>query len=171
MNNAPPFTSAGQEIEVSFCLNGEYLTMSLAANTILADLLRNRLGLKGLNVSCASGVCGSCTVLVDNEPVSTCSMFAYSLQGKEIITIEGLGRNGEFSAVQQAFMNHSAFQCGYCTPGMILLATALLAANPNPSRDEIRSWMSANICRCTGYEMIFEAVELAAAATAGGGDG
>ncbi len=152
---------AGQEIGISFTLNGEAMTVSAPAEPVMAELLRNRLGLTGLNISCASGVCGSCTVLVDGEPVSACSQFAYRLDGKEVVTIEGLSRSGNLSKVQQTFMSHSAFQCGYCTPGMILLATALLDHNPTPTRPQIQSWMSANICRCTGYQMIIEAVEQA----------
>ena len=152
---------AGQEINISFTLNGEALSASVPAELVLAEYLRERLGLKGLKISCASGVCGSCTVLADGEPVTACSQFAYSLDGKDVLTIEGLSRSDTLSKVQQAFMDHSAFQCGYCTPGMILLATALLAKNPHPTGSDIQSWMSANICRCTGYKMIIEAVEQA----------
>ncbi len=153
---------AGDEIDITLTLNGETRTLSVPAHQVLADLLRDQLGLRGGNVSCASGVCGSCTVLADGEPVAACAQFAYQLDGKTLTTVEGLGENGQLSAVQKAFSEHSAFQCGYCTPGMILLATALLARNPSPTREEIRTWMSANICRCTGYEMIIEAVEMAA---------
>ena len=152
---------AGQEINISFTLNGEAISASVPAELVLAEYLRERLGLTGLKISCASGVCGSCTVLADGEPVTACSQFAYSLDGKDVLTIEGLSRSDTLSKVQQAFMDHSAFQCGYCTPGMILLATALLEKNPNPTGSEIQSWMSANICRCTGYKMIIEAVEQA----------
>ena len=152
---------AGQEINISFTLNGEAISASVPAELVLAEYLRERLGLTGLKISCASGVCGSCTVLADGEPVTACSQFAYSLDGKDVLTIEGLSRSDTLSKVQQAFMDHSAFQCGYCTPGMILLATALLEKNPNPTGREIQSWMSANICRCTGYKMIIEAVEQA----------
>ena len=154
--------AAGQEIAISFTLNGEAISASVPAQLVLSEFLRDRLGLTGLKLSCASGVCGSCTVLVDGAPVSTCSQFSYSIDNKDIVTIEGLSLSGNLSVVQQAFMDHSAFQCGYCTPGMIMLATALLDQNPNPSRAEIQSWMSANICRCTGYQMIIEAVEQAA---------
>ncbi len=160
--SAPTILPAGEAIDITMTLNGETKTLSVPAHQVLADLLRDQLGLKGGNVSCASGVCGSCTVLADGEPVAACAQFAYQMDGKVLTTVEGLGENGQLSAVQRAFFELSAFQCGYCTPGMILLATALLEKNPSPTRDEIRTWMSANICRCTGYEMIIEAVELAA---------
>lgn len=170
MSNAPTIRPAGDEIDISFTLNGETIDVSVTAHHVLADLLRDHFRLTGLNISCASGVCGSCTVLVDGAPVSACAQFAYSIHGKDVVTIEGLDRDGKLSPVQAAFSEHSAFQCGYCTPGMILLATALLAENPHPSREEIRAWMNANICRCTGYEMIIEAVEQAAAGEVGADD-
>jgi len=149
---------AGSPIDVSFTLNGAAVTASITAETPLSSLLRDSHGLTGVKIACASCVCGSCTALIDGKPVTTCSTFAYQADGKDVTTVEGLAVNGEPSAVQQAFMNKSAFQCGYCTPGMVLLATALLAENPKPTRDEVITWMSANICRCTGYTLIVEAV-------------
>ena len=149
---------AGTPIDISFTLNGKPVSAAVMAETTLSSLLRDSHGLNGVKIACASAVCGSCTALIDGKSVTTCSAFAYQADGREIVTVEGLAKDGDPSVVQQAFINKSAFQCGYCTPGMILLATALLAENPKPTRDEVIAWMSANICRCTGYTLIVEAV-------------
>ena len=158
MKSHPQIIPGGQGIEVKFNLNGEPVTTVVEAQQILAALLRKRFCLTGTKISCASGVCGSCTALLNGMPVTTCSLFAHTVDGCNVITIEGLKEDGAGSSVQNAFISKSAFQCGYCTPGMILLATALLHRNPHPTRREIIDWMSANICRCGGYNLIVDAV-------------
>ena len=158
MNTFSRIIPAGQSIEIKFNLNGETITTFVQAHQVLAELLRNQFRLTGVKMACASGVCGSCTALVDGKPVATCSLFAYFVDGCNVLTVEGLESNGDPNSVQKAFMSKSAFQCGYCTPGMILLATALLNENPRPTRKEVINWMSANICRCTGYKLIVDAV-------------
>ena len=150
-------------VHVSFCLNDEETSFEVRSEEMLIDVLRERAGLTGTKLSCDLGACGACTVLLDGKPAASCSTFAWQAAESDIRTIEGLaGANGELDPVQAAFVDHSSFQCGYCTPGMIMLARALLDENPSPMRDDIRQWMGANICRCTGYEMIIEAVEDAA---------
>jgi carbon-monoxide dehydrogenase small subunit len=124
--------------------------------------VRDDLGLKGTKRSCDSQVCGACTVLVDGLPVSSCCTLAYEATGKQLTTIEGLARNGSLDPVQEAFIAESAIQCGFCTPGMILAVKALLEENPAPTRDEIEQNLSSNLCRCTGYWNIIDAVERAA---------
>jgi aerobic-type carbon monoxide dehydrogenase small subunit (CoxS/CutS family) len=130
--------------------------------TLLLDAIRD-LGLTGAKPSCEMEVCGTCTVLLDGLPVSACTTLAAEVEGRSVTTVEGLARDGRLSEVQQAFLEHSAFQCGYCTPGMILAAESLLAENPAPSPADVRRWLDGNICRCTGYRSIQEAVLLAAA--------
>ena len=150
-------------VHVSFCLNDEETSFEVRSEEMLIDVLRERAGLTGTKLSCDLGACGACTVLLDGKPAASCSTFAWQAAESDVRTIEGLaGANGELDPVQAAFVDHSSFQCGYCTPGMIMLARALLDENPSPMRDDIRQWMGANICRCTGYEMIIEAVEDAA---------
>ena len=148
---------------IAFTLNGAARADDVPANLMLADFLRERCGLTGARIGCARGVCGACTVLMDGVPRAACSVFAFQIGGREITTIEGLGGGGALDPVQQAFVANAAFQCGYCTPGMILLTKALLARNPSPSRAEIIEWLSSNVCRCTGYAQIIAAVEDAAA--------
>jgi carbon-monoxide dehydrogenase small subunit len=134
------------------------------SHLVLADFLREQLGLFGCRVACDQAVCGSCTVLVDGVPTTACSTFAFEIDGKEVITIEGLTRDGKLDPIQEAFLAGDAFQCGFCTPGMILATKALLACDPAPSAATIRDWLASNVCRCTGYQMIVEAVQNAAAA-------
>jgi aerobic carbon-monoxide dehydrogenase small subunit len=153
-------------------VNGTAHVLDVPTSLVLADLLREELGLTGTKVACDQAVCGACTVLVDGRPVAACSTFAFQVDGRAVLTIEGLRRaDGTPSPVQQAFAERSAFQCGYCTSGMILLATALLAARPLPDRATVVGWLGANVCRCTGYQMIVEAVEDAALRMAGAGAG
>ena len=148
---------------LTFRLNGSETSFHVRPEEMLIDVLRERAGLTGTKLSCDLGACGACTVLMDGKPSASCVTFAWQAVDRDIRTIEGLSRgDGDFDPVQAAFIEHSSFQCGYCTPGMIMLARALLDENPNPDRDEVRQWMSANICRCTGYEMIIEAVQDAA---------
>ena len=150
-------------VNVTFQLNGSETSFHVRSEEMLIDVLRERAGLTGTKLSCDLGACGACTVLVDGKPSAACVTFAWQVADRDIRTIEGLSSgDGDLDPVQAAFIEHSSFQCGYCTPGMIMLARALLDENPNPERDEVRQWMSANICRCTGYEMIIEAVQDAA---------
>ncbi|MGH7003612.1 MAG: (2Fe-2S)-binding protein [Alphaproteobacteria bacterium] len=151
-----------ETIALRFRLNGAERAVSVAANRNLADLLRDEFGLTGTKIGCDQGVCGACTVLVDGAPVASCATFAWQADGRTLLTIEGLSVNGKLDPVQEAFKANSAFQCGYCTPGMILLGKALLDRHPDPDRATIKDWMQSNICRCTGYQMIVEAIENAA---------
>jgi aerobic-type carbon monoxide dehydrogenase small subunit (CoxS/CutS family) len=144
--------------ELSFRLNGKAVAVAVAANELLIDVLRNRLGLKGTKRSCDVEVCGACTVLADGLPVSSCTTLAVDVEGKSVLTIEGVAAGGELSRVQQAFVDHGALQCGFCTPGMVLATTALFELNPSPSESDIRHFLRGNICRCTGYIKILEAV-------------
>ncbi len=129
----------------------------------LARALREELGLTGTKVSCETGNCGSCTVLIDGKAVKSCLYLAIKARGKDILTIEGLaGKDGKLHPLQEAFIEHFAIQCGYCTPGMIMTARALLDENPSPTEDEVRKGLSGNLCRCTGYNSIVEAIMAAA---------
>jgi carbon-monoxide dehydrogenase small subunit len=153
-------------------VNGTAHAVDVPPSLLLVDLLREELGLTGTKVACDQAVCGACTVLVDGRPVAACSTFAFQVDGRAVLTIEGLrAPDGALSPVQRAFAERSAFQCGYCTSGMILLATALLAAHPHPDRATVVGWLGANVCRCTGYQMIVEAVEEAARRIAAAGAG
>lgn len=136
----------------------EHVIIVEDGNTLL-EVLRSKLYLTGTKEGCGTGECGSCTVLLDGHPVLACLMLAIDAQGKKITTIEGLATNGKLSPLQQAFIDCGAVQCGFCTPGMVLSATALLASNPNPSRQDIQKALEGNICRCTGYNKIIEAIE------------
>ena len=133
----------------------------IASSTVLADVLGDTFGLQGCKVACDQGVCGACTVLVDDDPVAACSTFAFAADGCSITTIEGLAQNGVLHAVQKSFIENSAFQCGFCTSGMILSIVALLRAHPAPDEETIRDWLGGNVCRCTGYGPIVEAVRRA----------
>ncbi len=150
-------------MKLSFTLNGRRVETECEPQETLAELLRERLNLTGTKISCEVQVCGSCTVLVDGLPVSSCTLLGYEVRGREVVTIEGLARSdGTLHPIQQAFIDEFAFQCGFCTPGMILSAKALLDENPKPSRDEIIHYMDGNICRCTGYVSIVAAIQRAA---------
>jgi len=148
-------------VEIALTINGTPRRLTVAPNLVLADLLREALGLTGCKIGCDQAVCGACTVLVDGLPTTACTTFAFELDGKSLVTIEGLGDGGTHP-VQRAFLDHTAFQCGFCTPGMILSVVALLARHPDPDEATIRQWLSANVCRCTGYQMIIDAVRAAA---------
>jgi aerobic carbon-monoxide dehydrogenase small subunit len=155
-------------LNLSFKLNGKAVDVECEAQETLAEVLRLQLNLPGTKVSCEVQVCGACTVLVDGQPVSSCTLLAYEVRGKTVTTIEGLEKpDGTLHPLQQAFIDDFAFQCGFCTPGMILAAKALLDENPKPTRDEIIHHMDGNICRCTGYVPIIKAIERAADAMAG----
>ncbi|MBU4565950.1 MAG: (2Fe-2S)-binding protein [Proteobacteria bacterium] len=154
-------------MELSFKLNGRALTLNVAPDTLMVDLLREDLGLTGTKAGCREGECGACTILVDGTPMNSCLMPALKVQGREITTIEGLEKaDGSLEVLQEAFMGEGASQCGFCTPGMILTATALLKQNPDPDEGEIRQALSGVLCRCTGYRKIVQAVKAAAKARA-----
>jgi carbon-monoxide dehydrogenase small subunit len=154
--------TASESIAIALTLNGRVLQASVGPATMLVDLLRDHCGLTGTKIGCDQATCGACTVLLNGVPIAACATFAWQADGAAVTTIEGLAANGALDPVQDAFKAKSAFQCGYCTPGMILAAKALLTQNASPDRAAIRDWMSANVCRCTGYQMIVEAVEDAA---------
>lgn len=153
----------GTSHHIDVAVNGRSYRREVAARTSLADFLREDLGLTGTHLGCEHGVCGACTVLLDGDPVRSCIILAAQADGHELTTIEGVrGDDGTLSAVQQAFCDTHALQCGFCTPGMVLAAEALLAADPRPCRAAIDDAIGGNICRCTGYTQIREAIELAA---------
>jgi carbon-monoxide dehydrogenase small subunit len=154
-------------VSLHLTVNDRPVAADVEPRTILLDFLRDRLGLTGAKRSCDLQVCGACTVLVDGTPVSSCCTLAYEVNGRSVETIEGLARYGKLHPIQDAFIRSAALQCGFCTPGMILATKALLAQNPHPSRDEIKAYLSGNLCRCTGYWNIIEAVEEAARAMDG----
>ena len=143
-------------------VNGESVRLSVRGNETLLELLRERLGLTGTKSGCEHGDCGACTVLMDGRPVNSCLVLAAEADGREITTIEGIAGDHELHPLQQAFVEHNAIQCGFCTPGMILTAVALLNENPAPSEAEIRHYLQGNLCRCTGYGKIVEAIQAAA---------
>ncbi len=152
-------------IALSFTLNGKAVKTAVDPSTLLVDLLREDLGLTGTKVGCREGECGACTVLIDGEAYNSCLMPALKVQGRNVMTIEGLQKSdGSLDPIQQAFMEAGAAQCGFCTPGMILNAKALLSSNPNPDEHEIRKALSGVLCRCTGYRKIVEALKNVAAA-------
>ncbi len=140
-------------------INGTSYRLEVEPHWTLLEMLRNVLKLTGAKDSCGMGECGSCTVIMDGKTIYSCLTLAVRADGKEVLTIEGLARGEELDPVQKAFIEHGAFQCGYCTPGMILSSKALLEENPNPSEEEIRRGISGNLCRCTGYNMIVEAIQ------------
>jgi carbon-monoxide dehydrogenase small subunit len=143
-------------------VNGRPVRVEVEADMLLVDLLRDRLGLTGTKVGCNEGECGACTVLMDGRPVLSCLMPALRAQDRSITTIEGLGDDDNLHPLQEAFVDYGAVQCGYCTPGFILSAKALLDVNPHPSREEIKEAIAGNLCRCTGYVKIIEAIEAVA---------
>lgn len=150
-------------------VNGVQRRLAVEPRRLLSDMLREDLGLTGTNLGCEHGSCGACTVLVDGKSARSCLMFAVQTDGKEILTVEGLAQNGEMHPLQQAFWDKQGLQCGFCTPGFLIAAYELLQSNPQPSEGEIRYALSGNICRCTGYQHIFEAVRQAADEIAGAG--
>ncbi len=150
------------EATITLRVNGQTRSVTVESRATLADTLRNKLKLTGAKVVCDRGECGGCTVLLDGEPMYACMMLAFNAVGKEIVTIEGLAKDGKLSSVQQAFIDHDAYQCGYCTPGQIIAAEGLLKKNDNPDLEEIKRGMSGNICRCAAYQHIFTAVAAAA---------
>jgi aerobic carbon-monoxide dehydrogenase small subunit len=150
--------------QIAVTVNGERQEAEVEPRQLLVYFLREQLGLTGTNVGCDTSSCGSCTVLLDGESVKSCTVLAVQADGHEVMTIEGLARNGELHPVQQAFHEQHGLQCGYCTPGMVLAAVSLLQEQPNPSEHEIRQALEGNLCRCTGYHNIVRAVQAAAGA-------
>jgi carbon-monoxide dehydrogenase small subunit len=149
-----------QEIELK--VNGELFRVKVETRRTLLEVLRETLGLTGTKEMCNKGDCGGCTVLIDGKPVLSCLTLAIEAQGKDVLTIEGLAKGYELHPIQQAFVDHGAIQCGYCSPGFIMSAKALLDRNPHPTEDEIKEGISNNICRCTGYVQLVEAIQAAA---------
>ena len=147
---------------IQLTINGQQVEAAVDANRTLLQLLREDLGLTGTKHGCGLGDCGACTVILDGQPVNSCLVLATQANGREVLTIEGLAENGKLHPIQQAFVDKGAIQCGFCTPGMILSAKALLDANPKPTEQEIRMAISGNLCRCTGYQKIVEAIGEAA---------
>jgi aerobic-type carbon monoxide dehydrogenase small subunit (CoxS/CutS family) len=139
-------------------VNGERIEYDVPARRLLVHFLRDDLGLTGTHVGCDTGNCGACTIHLDGEPVKSCMLLAVQADGSSMTTVEGLAQNGELTVLQQKFNEHHALQCGYCTPGMLMSATALLERNSHPSEEEVRTALQGNICRCTGYVNIVEAV-------------
>ena len=151
-------------MRIELTINGEMRLATVDAETRLIDLLRDGFALTSVKEGCGVGECGACTVLLNGEPVCSCLVPAVQARGGDVVTLEGLEKDGQLDRLQRAFLDHDATQCGFCTPGMILTAKALLDRNPKPSRDEIKKALAGNICRCTGFIPIIDAVEAAARA-------
>ena len=149
-------------MQITLTLNGEQVTAEAEPRTLLVHFLRDHLNLTGTHWGCDTTNCGACVVLVDGEPVKSCTMLAAMAEGHEVLTVEGLAKGGELDPVQQGFIEEHGLQCGFCTPGMMLTARALLDRNPNPSPDEIKDAISGQICRCTGYANIVKSIRWAA---------
>jgi carbon-monoxide dehydrogenase small subunit len=145
--------------EVSMTVNGKAVTRSVKGNTLMTDLLRDELRLTGTHVGCDTSQCGACVIHVNGAAVKACTMFALEAEGAEVTTIEGMANaDGSLSVIQQAFQDHHGLQCGFCTPGMVMSAAALLKENPKPTEAEVRDYLEGNICRCTGYHNIVKAI-------------
>jgi len=155
-------------MKISFTCNGKQISVDVPPETRALDVLRDQLGLTGVKEGCGRGECGACTILLDGKPVSSCLLLAPKLEGKNILTVEGLERpDGTLHPLQAAFLEEGAVQCGFCTPGMIMSSKALLDENPRPGTEEIEEALSGNICRCTGYAKIVRAVQRAAESCGG----
>lgn len=152
-----------QKTHISFVLNGEQAEVAFAPHKTLLEVLREDLALTGTKHGCELGECGTCTVLVDGRSILSCLMLGLDAEGREVTTVEGMAENGRLHPLQDTFADTGAAQCGYCSPGFMLAAKELIEKNPKPSRDEIKEALSGNLCRCTGYIKIYEAIELAAA--------
>jgi aerobic carbon-monoxide dehydrogenase small subunit len=147
---------------IAVTVNGVEERLSVPSNMTLLQMLREELALTGTKNGCEAGECGACTVLVDGEPVNSCMMLAVEADGREVVTVEGLATDDGLSPLQEAFVEHNAVQCGFCTPGMLISAYALLARNPHPGEDEIKQALVGNLCRCTGYVRIIDAIQAVA---------
>ncbi len=152
-------------MNITVTVNGAEHTADVEPRLLLVDFIRTNLGLTGTHIGCDTTSCGVCTVLVDGTPMKTCTMFAVQANGRSMVTVEGLKQNGELSAIQDAFREHHGLQCGFCTPAMMLVGTALIEENPDPTEDDIRWAISGNLCRCTGYVNIVKSIEAAAETT------
>lgn len=166
-NKACAMTTAHAEsmerrIRLTCRVNGQFVVEDIDPTMLLLHFLRDRLKLFGTKEACGEGECGACTVIMNGRPVTSCLVLAIEAEGSEITTVEGLAKNGELSILQQEFIELDALQCGFCTPGMLMSARALLDRNPDPTDDDIKEAMSGNLCRCTGYRQIFDAVKKAA---------
>lgn len=151
-------TMKSQTRLISLCVNGEWHELAVKPRIMLVEAIRDLLGLTGTKASCESGICGACTVLLDEKPVLGCITLAVECDGKKVRTVEGLADGEKLSALQEAFLDKGAVQCGFCTPGMLMSATALLERNPTPTRQDINKALEGNLCRCTGYNAIVDAV-------------
>jgi carbon-monoxide dehydrogenase small subunit len=156
------------KVPVSMTVNGTSYTRDVEPRDLLVYFLREDLGLTGTHVGCDTSQCGACTILIDDRPIKACTMFAVQANGRQLTTIEGVAINGKLAPLQEAFWNEHGLQCGFCTPGFIMMATALLASNPSPSEEQIRKGLEGNLCRCTGYSNIVRAVQTASAAVKAG---
>jgi carbon-monoxide dehydrogenase small subunit len=156
---------------ITVTVNGATERLDVRANLTLLQMLREKLALTGTKNGCEAGECGACTVLVDGEPVNSCMVLAAEVDGREVLTVEGLAHEGQLSPLQKAFVEHNAVQCGYCTPGMLMSAYALLKRNPDPTEEQIKQALVGNLCRCTGYVRIIRAVRATAEQEAGSGGG
>ncbi|MBI2819674.1 MAG: (2Fe-2S)-binding protein [Acidobacteria bacterium] len=159
--------AAPQKAHIALKVNGEPVEVAFAPHKTLLEVLREDLGLTGTKHGCELGECGCCAVLVDGQPVLSCLVLGLTVEGREVTTVEGMADGAKLDPLQEAFAELGAAQCGYCTPGILLTARALLDKTPQPSREQIQAALAGNLCRCTGYIKIYEAVELAAARTAG----
>ncbi len=156
-------------MEITVTVNGAPRTADVEPRMLLVHLIRETFGLTGTHIGCDTTSCGACTVLLDGVPVKSCTLFGVQADGRSITTVEGLASGGELHPIQAAFKEHHGLQCGYCTPGMMLVGAALIERNPAPSEEEVRFAISGNICRCTGYMNIVKAIQAAAASKAGAG--
>jgi carbon-monoxide dehydrogenase small subunit len=147
--------------QIALEINGLVYDLVVSHRDLLVDVIRKKIGLTGTKKGCGNGDCGACTVLVEGEPTLSCLTLAISCNGKKITTVEGLAQGGQLHPIQEAFINHGAIQCGYCTPGMLMSAKGLLDKNPKPTLEEIKLAISGNLCRCTGYKRIVEAIQMA----------
>ena len=151
-------------MDITLTVNGRQVTASVEASTLLSALLRENLGLTGTHIGCDTSQCGACTVLVDGRSIKSCTILAAEAAGAQVMTIEGLAKDGTLHPMQQAFHDNHGLQCGFCTPGMVMSAVDLVAVTPDPSEAEIRAWLKGNICRCTGYQNIVKAIRAGATA-------
>lgn len=147
----------GRSAHLGLTVNGKWIEVDIEPRDTLAWVLRQQLGMTGTKIGCDAQVCGACTVLVDERPVSACTIFAYDVAGGSVMTIEGLADGDQLHPVQRAFIDNAALQCGYCTPGQIMACVALLSRNPQPTREDVINWLEGNTCRCTGYDSIVRA--------------
>jgi carbon-monoxide dehydrogenase small subunit len=156
-------------VQVNVTVNGTAYSKDAEPRLLLVDFIRTNLGMTGTHIGCDTTSCGACTVLLDGKPVKSCTIFAVQANGSSIKTVEGLKQNGALHPIQEAFKEHHGLQCGFCTPGMMLVGSALIEQNPNPTDDEVRWAISGNLCRCTGYINIVSAIQAAGAAGQPGG--